>query len=97
MLAAFAVLLLCIGIDGIAVLIDRPAPDFLHHQQAMTIFGTDDGTAVCLFDLAMLFAGFSLYGIVWHGLRERGKKQWMIALLVSVLLLVIEHGREVYS
>jgi hypothetical protein len=63
----------------------------------MTLLGTDNGTAVCLFDLAMLFAGFSLFGIVWHGLRVRGKKQWVIALLVSVLLIVIEHGHEVYS
>ena len=96
MLAAFAILLLCMGVDAIAVLIHRPAPDFLHHEQVMTFFGTDDGTAVYLFDLAMLFVGFSLYGIAWHILRARVKKQMVIALLVSVLLVVAEHGREAY-
>ena len=101
LLAAGAVVLLFTGIDGMAVLIQRPAPDLLHHELVQEFLGIENRLPIYLFDLATLFLGFSLYGRCWRGLRVRGKKEWFVALLVSMLLLVLheaaESQRGVYS
>jgi hypothetical protein len=95
------VVLLFTGIDGMAVLIQRPAPDLLHHELVQEFLGIENRLPIYLFDLATLFLGLSLYGRCWRGLRVRGKKEWFVALLVSMLLLVIheaaESQRGVYS
>ena len=101
LLAAFAVVLLFLGIDVIAVLMQRPPPDLLNYDLAHEFLGIDNRLPIYLFDLVFIFLGFSLYGRCWRALRVRGKKEWVFALLVSVLLLVIheasEHGRGIYS
>ena len=98
LLAAVAVVLLFTGIDGIAVLLQRQAPDLLRHELFYAYTGIGDYLVI---DLVALFLGFSLYGRCWRALRLRGKKEWFVALLVSVLLLVIheaaENQRGVYS
>ena len=101
LLAAVAVVLLFMGIDGIAVLMQRPTPNLLLHGQAIAFFRTNNNLIIYPIDLLILFVGFWLYGLCWRGLRVRGRKEWLVALLVSVLLLVIheaaEHGRGIYS
>ena len=101
LLAAVAVVLLFMGIDGIAVLMQRPTPNLLLHGQAIAFFGTGNNLIIYPIDLLILFVGFWLYGRCWRSLRVRGRKEWLVALLVSVLLLVIneaaEHGRGIYS
>ena len=101
LLAAVVVVLLFLGIDVIAVLMQRPPPDLLHYDLAHEFFGIDNRLPICLFGLVFIFLGFSLYGLCWRALRVRGKKEWVLALLVSVVLLVIheaaESQRGVYS
>ena len=101
LLAAGVVVLLFMGIDVIAALLHRPTPGLLLHGQAIAFFGTGNNLIVYLIDLLILFLGFSLYGLCWRGLRVRSSKEWVVALLVSVLLLVIheaaEHGRGIYA
>ena len=102
LLAAVAVVLLFTGIDGIAVLLQRQAPDLLRHELFYAYTqGLGTTCSLHLVDLVALFVGFSLYGRCWRALRLRGKKEWFVALLVSVLLLVIheaaENHRGVYS
>ena len=101
LLAAVAVVLLFTGIDGIAVLLQRQAPDLLRHELFYAYTGIGDYLFIDLVDLVAMFLGFSLYGRCWRALRLRGKKEWFVALLVSVLLLVIheaaENQRGVYS
>mgnify|MGYP006878995120 CR=1 FL=1 len=101
LLAAVAVVLLFLGIDVIAVLMQRSPPGLLHHDLVQEFLGIENRLPIYLFDLATLFLGFSLYGRCWRGLRVRGKKEWFVALLVSMLLLVIheaaENQRGVYS
>jgi hypothetical protein len=94
LLAAVAVVLLFIGIDGIAVLLQRPTPDLLHVDLAHAFTGIGNRLIIDLADLVVLFLGFSLYGRCWRALRVRGKKEWVVALLVAVLLLVIHEGAE---
>ena len=94
LLAAVAVVLLFLGIDVIAVLMQRSPPDLLHHDLAHEFLGIENRLPIYLLDLAALFLGFSLYGRCWRALRLRGKKEWFVALLVSVLLLVIHEAAE---
>ena len=93
--------LLFLGIDVIAVLMQRSPPDLLHHDLAHEFLGIENHLPIYLFDLVFISLGFSLYGLCWRALRLRGKKEWFVALLVSVLLLVIheaaESQRGVYS
>ncbi|MCX5936725.1 MAG: hypothetical protein NTW02_00585 [Cyanobium sp. LacPavin_0920_WC12_MAG_62_9] len=101
LLAAVVVVLLFTSIDGIAVLMQRQAPDLLRHELVYAYTGIGDYLFIDLVDLVAMFLGFSLYGRCWRALRVRGKKEWFVALLVSVLLLVIheaaENQRGVYS
>ena len=101
LLAAVAVVLLSLGIDVIAVLMQRPPRDLLHYDLAHEFLGIENRLPIYLFDLVFIFLGCSLYGRCWRALRVRGKKEWVFALLVSVLLLVIheaaENHRGVYS
>ena len=101
LLAAVAVVLLFLGIDVIAVLMQRSPPDLLHHDLAHEFLGIENRLPIYLFDLVFISLGFSLYGRWWRALRLRGKKEWFVALLVSVLLCVIheaaENQRGVYS
>jgi len=101
LLAAVAVVLLFVGIDAIAVLIQRPVPDLLRHELVYAYTGIRNYLFIDLVELVALFFGFSLFGRCWRALRVRGKKEWALALLLSVLLLVIhdavESQRGVYS
>ena len=101
LLAAVAVVLLFLGIDFIAVLMQRSPPDLLHHDLAHEFLGIENRLPIYLFALVFISLGFSLYGRCWRALRVRGGKEWFVALLVSVLLLVIheaaENQRGVYS
>jgi hypothetical protein len=94
LLAAVVVVLLFLGIDGLAVLMQRPAPDLLRHELVHAFTGIGNHLFIDLVDLVALFLGFSLYGRCWRGLRVRGKKEWVLALLLSVLLLVIHDAGE---
>ena len=94
LLAAVAVVLLVTGIDGIAVLLQRQAPDLLRHEIFYAYTGIGDYLFIYLVDLVAMFLGFSLYGRCWRALRVRGKKEWFVALLVSVLLCVIHEAAE---
>ena len=94
LLAAIAVVLLFTGIDGIGVLLQRQAPDLLRHELFYAYTGIGDYLFIDLVDLVALFLGFSLYGRCWRALRLRGKKEWVLALLLSVLLLVIHEAAE---
>jgi len=94
LLAAVAVVLLSLGIDVIAVLMQRPPRDLLHYDLAHEFLGIDNRLPIYLFDLVFIFLGCSLYGRCWRALRVRGKKEWFVALLVSVLLLVIHEAAE---
>ena len=101
LLAAVVVVLVFVGIDGIAVLVQRPTPDLLGQELVHEFLGIENRLPIYLMDLVGLFLGFSLYGRCWRALRVRGKKEWVLALLLSVLLLVIheaaESQRGVYS
>ena len=101
LLAAVAVVLLFLGIDVIAVLMQRPPPDLLRYDLAHEFLGIEKRLPIYLFDLVFISLGFSLYGLCWRALRVRGKREWLLALLVSVVLLVIheaaESQRGVYS
>ena len=92
LLAAVAVVLLFLGIDVIAVLMQRPPPDLLRYDLAHEFLGIEKRLPIYLFDLVFISLGFSLYGRCWRALRLRGKKEWLLALLVSVLLLVIHEA-----
>ena len=94
LLAAVAVVLLFLGIDVIAVLMQRSPPDLLHHDLAHEFLGIENRLPIYLFDLVFISLGFSLYGLCWRDLRVRGKREWLLALLVSVLLLVIHEAAE---
>jgi len=94
LLAAVVVLLLFTGIDGFGVLMQRQSPDLLKDQYTHALFATDNHLAIYLIDLVGLFLGFSLYGRCWCALRVRGQKEWLLALLVSVLLLVMHEAAE---
>jgi hypothetical protein len=94
LLAAVAVVLLFLGIDAIAVLMQRPAPDLLRHELVEAFTGIGNYLFIDLVELVALFLGFSLYGRCWRALRVRGKKEWALALLLSVLLLVIHDAAE---
>jgi hypothetical protein len=101
LLAAVAVVLLFLGIDVIAVLMQRSPPDLLRYDLAHEFLGIENRLPIYLFDLVFISLGFSLYGLCWRALRVRGKREWLLALLVSVVLLVIheaaESQRGVYS
>ena len=94
LLAAVAVVLLFTGIDGIAFLLQRQAPDLLRNELFYVSTGIGDYLFSYLVDLVAMFLGFSLYGRCWRALRVRGKKEWVLALLLSVLLLAIHEGAE---
>ena len=94
LLAAVVVVLLFLGIDGLAVLMQRPAPDLLRHELVHAFTGIGNHLFIDLVDLVALFLGFSLYGRCWRALRVRGKKEWVLALLLSVLLLVMHDAGE---
>ena len=55
LLAAFAVVLLFLGIDVIAVLMQRPPPDLLHYDIAHEFLGIDNRLPIYLFDLVYIF------------------------------------------
>ena len=47
--------------------------------------------------LQVLFPVFMAYDVAWRYLRERGKREWVMALLFSVLILVIHEKIEIFS
>ena len=57
LLAAVVVVLLFLGIDVIAVLMQRPPPDLLHYDIAHEFFGIDNRLPIYLFDLVFIFLG----------------------------------------
>ena len=101
LLAATVVVLLFVEIDGIAVLMERTTPDLLHHGLIQALTGIGNYLLIDGLELLMLFLGLSLYGRLWRALRVRGKKERVLTLLLSVLLLVIhdaaENQRGIYS
>ena len=94
LLAAVVVTLLFMGVDLIAFLMQRTTPEPLHYELAKVMGWAENTFAIYLVNLVALFLGFSLYGRCWRALRVRGKKEWVLALLLSVLLLVIHEAAE---
>jgi uncharacterized membrane protein YhaH (DUF805 family) len=93
--ASLVVLLLFIGADLIGSVIQGSQSHRSLYDQTIAAIATGGLSAQTnLIQLLGLFLGFMVYGVVWRGLRARGKKEWVIALLASALFLGIHEEVE---
>jgi hypothetical protein len=98
LLAAVVALLLLMGADLVGSFIQGPPSRASLYDQAIALITTGGLSPLTnLIQLLVLFPGFMAYGVAWRYLRARGKKEWVMALLVSVVILVIHEKIEIGS
>jgi len=47
-----------------------------------------------LLEWFVLFLGLTIYGAMWRGAQDHGRKGWLIALIWSVVILLLWHAIE---